>query len=185
MTSALVNVTHDKGIFPIPRVGGRTPLLNTVLRRADMEMLQGSAGFHVEVLKDPYDHITAHNDSVRRAAAVADPEGAAVGETLEQFEADQDPVDEAEEATPEGAPEATPAEEAADVETQAMDPDELAELRARIEALTSKKDLEALMAEFEITFEATAEKPAPTKFTEMKAALLEMVSDAAPDESAE
>jgi hypothetical protein len=181
MSVSLVSITHP--IDPnaeIPFVGGRAPLNRVAVETWKVKHI-AAMGFAVEVHAEPYDPVAESNkEAAKLAEALAAGTPVVVEEPVQQA-----PVAAALEPTP--APAAAAVEDGASSDEQTegegsdeqqpgaeegegLTEEEIAALRARVEALTTKADAEALIAEYGIQLD-----PLPSKLKDIKAQLLAMI----------
>lgn len=179
MSVSLVTITHP--IDPnaeIPFVGGRAPLSRVAVETWKVKHI-AAMGFAVEVHAEPYDPVAEANKEAAKLAEALAAGTPVVEETVQEAPAaDLEPAPEvAPVATEqETASEQPPAdgegseEQAASEEGEGLTEEEIAALRARVEALTTKADAEALIAEYGIQMD-----PMPSKLKDIKAQLLAMI----------
>ena len=174
MSVSLVSITHP--VDPsaeVPFIGGRCPLSKVAVETWKVAHIK-AMGFSVEVHAEPYDPVAESNAAAEQLAAQL--AGAVVEQTVAAEEPAQ-PVAEAEVVPPAvEQPVAPPqdeeatGEEATGEEEVGMTEEELAALRARVEALATKADAEALIAEYGIQLD-----PMPSKLRNIKAQLIAMI----------
>ena len=169
MSVSLVSITHP--VDPsaeVPFIGGRCPLSKVAVETWKVAHIK-AMGFSVEVHAEPYDPVAESNAAAEQLAAQL--AGAVVEQTVAAEEPAQ-PVAEAEVVPPAvEQPVAPPQdEEATGEEEVGMTEEELAALRARVEALATKADAEALIAEYGIQLD-----PMPSKLRNIKAQLIAMI----------
>ena len=169
MSVSLVSITHP--VDPsaeVPFIGGRCPLSKVAVETWKVAHIK-AMGFGVEVHAEPYDPVAESNAAAEQLAAQL------AGAVVEQSVAAEEPVQpvaEAEVVPPAvEQPVAPPQdEEATGEEEVGMTEEELAALRARVEALATKVDAEALIAEYGIQLD-----PMPSKLKDIKAQLIAMI----------
>lgn len=169
MSVSLVSITHP--VDPsaeVPFIGGRCPLSKVAVETWKVAHIK-AMGFGVEVHAEPYDPVAESNAAAEQLAAQL------AGAVVEQSVAAEEPVQpvaEAEVVPPAvEQPVAPPQdEEATGEEEVGMTEEELAALRARVEALATKADAEALIAEYGIQLD-----PMPSKLKDIKAQLIAMI----------
>lgn len=169
MSVSLVSITHP--VDPsaeVPFIGGRCPLSKVAVETWKVAHIK-AMGFSVEVHAEPYDPVAESNAAAEQLAAQL--AGAVVEQPVAAEEPAQ-PVAEAEVVPPAvEQPVAPPQdEEATGEEEVGMTEEELAALRARVEALATKADAEALIAEYGIQLD-----PMPSKLKDIKAQLIAMI----------
>lgn len=174
MSVSLVSITHP--VDPsaeVPFIGGRCPLSKVAVETWKVAHIK-AMGFGVEVHAEPYDPVAESNAAAEQLAAQL--AGAVVEQPVAAEEPAQ-PVAEAEVVPPAvEQPVAPPqdeeatGEEATGEEEVGMTEEELAALRARVEALATKADAEALIAEYGIQLD-----PMPSKLKDIKAQLIAMI----------
>ena len=169
MSVSLVSITHP--VDPsaeVPFIGGRCPLSKVAVETWKVAHIK-AMGFGVEVHAEPYDPVAESNAAAEQLAAQL--AGAVVEQPVAAEEPAQ-PVAEAEVVPPAvEQPVAPPQdEEATGEEEVGMTEEELAALRARVEALATKADAEALIAEYGIQLD-----PMPSKLKDIKAQLIAMI----------
>ena len=174
MSVSLVSITHP--VDPsaeVPFIGGRCPLSKVAVETWKVAHIK-AMGFSVEVHAEPYDPVAESNAAAEQLAAQL--AGAVVEQPVAAEEPAQ-PVAEAEVVPPAvEQPVAPPqdeeatGEEATGEEEVGMTEEELAALRARVEALATKADAEALIAEYGIQLD-----PMPSKLKDIKAQLIAMI----------
>jgi hypothetical protein len=183
MSLSLVTITHP--VDPnaeVPFVGGRCPLNSVVVETWKVRHIE-AMGFGVEVHEEPHDPIAASDkkaDELAKALAEAAPAPAAPAPKAPEKapaapEAKAEPVSApaAEQPAPAAAPAQSPASsESAEggEEEEGLSEEELAALRARVEALATKADADALIAEYGIEL-----NPMPSKLKDIKAQLLALI----------
>lgn len=187
MSLSLVTITHpvDPGA-EIPFIGGRCPLTQVTVETWKVRHIE-AMGFGVEIHEEPYDPIAvADKKAAELAGAIAsatpvvetEPE-APVTETSTEDETvtettavveDQTPPQELESGSETSQEAAPPAEGEGESESEGLTEEELAALRARVEALATKADADALIAEYGIQLD-----PVPSKLKDIKAQLLAMI----------
>ena len=169
MSVSLVSITHP--VDPsaeVPFIGGRCPLSKVAVETWKVAHIK-AMGFGVEVHAEPYDPVAESNAAAEQLAAQL--AGAAVEQPVAAEEPAQ-PVAEAEVVPPAVEQPVVPPqdEEATGKEEVGMTEEELAALRARVEALATKADAEALIAEYGIQLD-----PMPSKLKDIKAQLIAMI----------
>lgn len=169
MSVSLVSITHP--VDPsaeVPFIGGRCPLSKVAVETWKVAHIK-AMGFGVEVHAEPYDPVAESNAAAEQLAAQLT--GAVVEQPVAAEEPAQ-PVAEAEVAPPAVEQPVVPPqdEEATGEEEVGMTEEELAALRARVEALATKADAEALIAEYGIQLD-----PMPSKLKDIKAQLIAMI----------
>ena len=174
MSVSLVSITHP--VDPsaeVPFIGGRCPLSKVAVETWKVAHIK-AMGFGVEVHAEPYDPVAESNAAAEQLAAQL--AGAVVEQPVAAEEPAQ-PVAEAEVVPPAVEQPAVPpqdeeatGEEATGEEEVGMTEEELAALRARVEALATKADAEALIAEYGIQLD-----PMPSKLKDIKAQLIAMI----------
>ena len=169
MSVSLVSITHP--VDPsaeVPFIGGRCPLSKVAVETWKVAHIK-AMGFGVEVHAEPYDPVAESNAAAEQLAAQL--AGAVVEQPVAAEEPAQ-PVAEAEVAPPAVEQPVVPPqdEEATGEEEVGMTEEELAALRARVEALATKADAEALIAEYGIQLD-----PMPSKLKDIKAQLIAMI----------
>ena len=174
MSVSLVSITHP--VDPsaeVPFIGGRCPLSKVAVETWKVAHIK-AMGFSVEVHAEPYDPVAESNAAAEQLAAQL--AGAVVEQPVAAEEPAQ-PVAEAEVAPPAVEQPVVPpqdeeatGEEATGEEEVGMTEEELAALRARVEALATKADAEALIAEYGIQLD-----PMPSKLKDIKAQLIAMI----------
>lgn len=174
MSVSLVSITHP--VDPsaeVPFIGGRCPLSKVAVETWKVAHIK-AMGFGVEVHAEPYDPVAESNAAAEQLAAQL--AGAVVEQPVAAEEPAQ-PVAEAEVVPPAvEQPVAPPqdeeatGEEATGEEEVGMTEEELAALRARVGALATKADAEALIAEYGIQLD-----PMPSKLKDIKAQLIAMI----------
>ena len=179
MSVSLVSITHP--VDPsaeVPFIGGRCPLSKVAVETWKVAHIK-AMGFSVEVHAEPYDPVAESNAAAEQLAAQL--AGAVVEQPVAAEEPAQ-PVAEAEVVPPaveqpvappqdeEATGEEATGEEATGEEEVGMTEEELAALRARVEALATKADAEALIAEYGIQLD-----PMPSKLKDIKAQLIAMI----------
>ena len=184
MSVSLVSITHP--VDPsaeVPFIGGRCPLSKVAVETWKVAHIK-AMGFGVEVHAEPYDPVAESNAAAEQLAAQL--AGAVVEQPVAAEEPAQ-PVAEAEVAPPaveqpvvppqdeeatgeEATGEEATGEEATGEEEVGMTEEELAALRVRVEALATKADAEALIAEYGIQLD-----PMPSKLKDIKAQLIAMI----------
>ena len=169
MSISLVSITHP--VDPsaeVPFIGGRCPLSKVAVETWKVAHIK-AMGFSVEVHAEPYDPVAESNAAAEQLAAQL--AGAVVEQPVAAEEPAQ-PVAEAEVVPPAVEQPAAPPqdEEATGEEEVGMTEEELAALRARVEALATKADAEALIAEYGIQLD-----PMPSKLKDIKAQLIAMI----------
>ena len=169
MSVSLVSITHP--VDPsaeVPFIGGRCPLSKVAVETWKVAHIK-AMGFGVEVHAEPYDPVAESNAAAEQLAAQL--AGAVVEQPVAAEEPAQ-PVAEAEVVPPAVEQPAVPPqdEEATGEEEVGMTEEELAALRARVEALATKADAEALIAEYGIQLD-----PMPSKLKDIKAQLIAMI----------
>ena len=169
MSVSLVSITHP--VDPsaeVPFIGGRCPLSKVAVETWKVAHIK-AMGFGVEVHAEPYDPVAESNAAAEQLAAQL--AGAVVEQTVAAEEPVQ-PVAEAEVVHPAVEQPVVPPqdEEATGEEEVGMTEEELAALRARVEALATKADAEALIAEYGIQLD-----PMPSKLKDIKAQLIAMI----------
>ena len=174
MSVSLVSITHP--VDPsaeVPFIGGRCPLSKVAVETWKVAHIK-AMGFGVEVHAEPYDPVAESNAAAEQLAAQL--AGAVVEQPVAAEEPAQ-PVAEAEVAPPAVEQPVVPpqdeeatGEEATGEEEVGMTEEELAALRARVEALATKADAEALIAEYGIQLD-----PMPSKLKDIKAQLIAMI----------
>lgn len=169
MSVSLVSITHP--VDPsaeVPFIGGRCPLSKVAVETWKVAHIK-AMGFSVEVHAEPYDPVAESNAAAEQLAAQL--AGAVVEQPVAAEEPAQ-PVVEAEVVPPAVEQPAAPPqdEEATGEEEVGMTEEELAALRARVEALATKADAEALIAEYGIQLD-----PMPSKLKDIKAQLIAMI----------
>lgn len=169
MSVSLVSITHP--VDPsaeVPFIGGRCPLSKVAVETWKVAHIK-AMGFGVEVHAEPYDPVAESNAAAEQLATQL------AGAVVEQPVAAEEPVQpvaEAEVAPPAVEQPVVPPqdEEATGEEEVGMTEEELAALRARVEALATKADAEALIAEYGIQLD-----PMPSKLKDIKAQLIAMI----------
>ena len=169
MSISLVSITHP--VDPsaeVPFIGGRCPLSKVAVETWKVAHIK-AMGFGVEVHVEPYDPVAESNAAAEQLAAQL------AGAVVEQPVAAEEPaqsVAEAEVVPPAVEQPVVPPqdEEATGEEEVGMTEEELAALRARVEALATKADAEALIAEYGIQLD-----PMPSKLKDIKAQLIAMI----------
>ena len=169
MSVSLVSITHP--VDPsaeVPFIGGRCPLSKVAVETWKVAHIK-AMGFGVEVHAEPYDPVAESNAAAEQLAAER------AGAVVEQPVAAEEPAQpgaEAEVAPPAVEQPVVPPqdEEATGEEEVGMTEEELAALRARVEALATKADAEALIAEYGIQLD-----PMPSKLKDIKAQLIAMI----------
>lgn len=174
MSVSLVSITHP--VDPsaeVPFIGGRCPLSKVAVETWKVAHIK-AMGFGVEVHAEPYDPVAESNAAAEQLAAQL--AGAVVEQPVAAEEPAQ-PVAEAEVVPPAVEQPVVPpqdeeatGEEATGEEEVGMTEEELAALRARVEALATKADAEALIAEYGIQLD-----PMPSKLKDIKAQLIAMI----------
>ncbi len=169
MSVSLVSITHP--VDPsaeVPFIGGRCPLSKVAVETWKVAHIK-AMGFGVEVHAEPYDPVAESNAAAEQLAAQL--AGAVVEQPVAAEEPAQ-PVAEAEVVPPAMEQPVVPPqdEEATGEEEVGMTEEELAALRARVEALATKADAEALIAEYGIQLD-----PMPSKLKDIKAQLIAMI----------
>lgn len=169
MSVSLVSITHP--VDPsaeVPFIGGRCPLSKVAVETWKVAHIK-AMGFGVEVHAEPYDPVAESNAAAEQLAAQL--AGAVVEQPVAAEEPAQ-PVAEAEVVPPAVEQPVVPPqdEEATGEEEVGMTEEELAALRARVEALATKADAEALIAEYGIQLD-----PMPSKLKDIKAQLIAMI----------
>ncbi len=178
MSVSLVSITHP--VDPsaeVPFIGGRCPLSKVAVETWKVAHIK-AMGFSVEVHAEPYDPVAESNAAAEQLAAQL--AGAVVEQPVAAEEPAQ-PVAAEEPAQPVAEAEVVPPaveqpvappqdEEATGEEEVGMTEEELAALRARVEALATKADAEALIAEYGIQLD-----PMPSKLKDIKAQLIAMI----------
>ena len=169
MSVSLVSITHP--VDPsaeVPFIGGRCPLSKVAVETWKVAHIK-AMGFGVEVHAEPYDPVAESNAAAEQLAAQL--AGAVVEQPVAAEEPAQ-PVAEAEVVPPAVEQPVVPPqdEEATGKEEVGMTEEELAALRARVEALATKADAEALIAEYGIQLD-----PMPSKLKDIKAQLIAMI----------
>ena len=169
MSVSLVSITHP--VDPsaeVPFIGGRCPLSKVAVETWKVAHIK-AMGFGVEVHAEPYDPVAESNAAAEQLAAQL--AGAVVEQPVAAEEPAQ-PVAEAEVVPPAVEQPVVPPQdkEATGEEEVGMTEEELAALRARVEALATKADAEALIAEYGIQLD-----PTPSKLKDIKAQLIAMI----------
>ena len=172
MSISLVSITHP--VDPsaeVPFIGGRCPLSKVAVETWKVAHIK-AMGFGVEVHAEPYDPVAESNAAAEQLAAQL---AGAVAEQPAPVAAEEAPVveevaSESESLPPADEQTAPPAGDAGGEEEVGMTEEELAALRARVEALTTKADAEALIAEYGIQLD-----PMPSKLKDIKAQLIDMI----------
>ena len=169
MSVSLVSITHP--VDPsaeVPFIGGRCPLSKVAVETWKVAHIK-AMGFGVEVHAEPYDPVAESNAAAEQLAAQL---AGAVVEQPVAAEKPTQPVAEAEVVPPAVEQPVVPPqdEEATGEEEVGMTEEELAALRARVEALATKADAEALIAEYGIQLD-----PMPSKLKDIKAQLIAMI----------
>lgn len=162
MSISLVSITHP--VDPsaeVPFIGGRCPLSKVAVETWKVAHIK-AMGFGVEVHAEPYDPVAESNAAAEQLAAQL--AGAVVEEApvVEEVVTESSPPADEQSAPPPG--------DAGGEEEVGMTEEELAALRARVEALTTKADAEALIAEYGIQLD-----PMPSKLKDIKAQLIDMI----------
>lgn len=162
MSISLVSITHP--VDPsaeVPFIGGRCPLSKVAVETWKVAHIK-AMGFGVEVHAESYDPVAESNAAAEQLAAQL--AGAVVEEApvVEEVVTESSPPADEQSAPPPG--------DAGGEEEVGMTEEELAALRARVEALTTKADAEALIAEYGIQLD-----PMPSKLKDIKAQLIDMI----------
>ena len=183
MSLSLVTITHP--VDPnaeVPFIGGRCPLNAVVVETWKVRHI-AAMGFGVEVHDEPHDPI-AESDKrakvlakalAKGAPAPAAPTPKAPEEAPAAPEVKSEPTSQPTPEQPAPAPTADQTQGAPETaeggqEEEGLTEEELAALRARVEALATKADADALIAEYGIEL-----NPMPGKLKDIKAQLLAMI----------
>ncbi len=180
MSVSLVTITHPVDpTAEIPFVGGRAPLQRIAVETWKVRHI-AAMGFDVEVHEEPYDPLAKANAEAAKlaealAAGTPIQEEPTVEEAAPVADLEPTPVEQPETPAPqEQAPAEETSEEGSEQEQSeeegGLTEEEIAALRARVEALTTKADAEALIAEYGIQMD-----PMPSKLKDIKAQLLAMI----------